>query len=463
MLEYDDMKFLRDKLSKTEFEAPGFDALFGDEALGDASFRASCQSKLLNHTAPAPDFDQLFAGDIPGKPALTPVFTPKRHVIPIWTVLAAAACFTLFLLLPDRLKSRQETLSLMKQQAEQIQTPIHRKAPVQSIIRRDDRLLTQKIQAPATINTLAIDRKKTTIPDIQYIAVEEEFTEAERDTDNNHILSKIAPSTPINWAVVSKRSVKEAYAEARIRKIRPKRDKASLGASFNSANRLLALVNTNSNSDLALQSATDADGYTKLEGSTSLLRTATSSRNAWNEVENIPSSTLQNFETTYALPINFGLTVSIPLFPGVEIISGLSYTFMSGKTSGNNTNGTFELKQQLHYIGIPLKVSVHLLKRGAFGAYLAAGGAIEKGLAGVQKSRVEYTSGEVDTWEGSQKIYGLQTSLSGQLGVNYELNRLFKLYIEPGAAWYIPNDQPVSSRTEEPFNFNLGLGVRYCL
>jgi hypothetical protein len=117
------------------------------------------------------------------------------------------------------------------------------------------------------------------------------------------------------------------------------------------------------------------------------------------------------------------------------------------------------LKQELHYLGIPVKIAVNLVKRGDFVIYSAVGGTIEKGLAGVQTSTVE---GE-GTWKGTQSIQGIQTSLTGQFGVSYNLNNSFLLYLEPGVAWYIPSDQPVSNRTEEPFNFNLAMGIRYKL
>ncbi|MCX6308551.1 MAG: hypothetical protein NTY32_06905, partial [Bacteroidia bacterium] len=98
------------------------------------------------------------------------------------------------------------------------------------------------------------------------------------------------------------------------------------------------------------------------------------------------------------------------------------------------------------------------VKRGDFVIYSALGGTIEKGLAGVQTSTA---AGE--TLKYTQSIEGFQTSLTGQFGVSYNLNKNFLLYFEPGVAWYIPSDQPISNRTEEPFNFNLALGIRYRL
>jgi len=110
-----------------------------------------------------------------------------------------------------------------------------------------------------------------------------------------------------------------------------------------------------------------------------------------------------------------------------------------------------------------LKIAFNFLDLGPFGVYAAVGGALEKGLSGVQHSTVDRTDGNDSSWDHSQKVYGLQTSLTGQLGVTYKLNKTFRFYFEPGVSYFNPSDQPISSRTGEPFNFNLGLGLRYCI
>jgi hypothetical protein len=58
-------------------------------------------------------------------------------------------------------------------------------------------------------------------------------------------------------------------------------------------------------------------------------------------------------------------------------------------------------------------------------------------------------------------IGGVQWSLSGQLGAGYHLSTRFSLYVEPGVRWFIPSaGQPESIRTDKPFNFYLGAGIR---
>lgn len=453
MQEFDETKPLRDILKTFESQAPEFDSLFEGEILGDASLRQILKSKLNDFKAEAEPFDQMFAHESLVKLA------PKRRMVPVWITLgAAAACFAFMFLLPQ--KSRIEQGSTGKAE----QTAIKKsslKTPKVPVVNETKDTLTQKLESPKEIETLAIEQKDLPIRENLMTYQEEQTT---RDTSNIST-AKIHPSGNSNIAVSYERSVEEAYAEAKSKKVKVKHEKMILGTSLNSANRLLSLVNTKSADSYPLQSIASeyANGYASLEGaSSSLLRSATRSRNAWVDPENLTSiSNLSDYNAVYSLPINFGLSVSFPFFNRFEIMTGLNYTYLRGTISGKNATSSFDLKQELHYLGIPLKLSVNFLKQERFGAYLSFGGTIEKGLAGVQKSHVVNTNGEKSDWQNSQPVYGLQTSIGGQLGVYYELNKTFNLYVEPGASYYIPNDQPISNRTEEPFNFNLGVGLRY--
>ncbi len=451
MQEYDSYEKIRKTLTNAEVQAPDFDALFGNETLGSDSLRSAIASKLADHTVQAPAFDQLFAGEILGKP----VQTPKIRMFPWWSVASvAAACLALFFLLPNKLVNQVENLSKAPV-TEQVQTPAKR------IVRTHSTVLTkqkaQLLSTPSKIKLLAVESNNTTVQASMASNTESEESIL-RDTTQDETMSKIKPTRSSGLTTKQARSVEEAYAAARIRKARSKPDKMTFGIGMNSANRLLSVVNSKSDGGFALQSVASSasDGYASLEGaSATMLRTTTTSPNEWLGPDNITATMLQNCETNYLLPINFGLQVSIPIIRNLNLITGLQYTYMANHITGN----TFDLKQELHYLGIPVKIAVNLVKRGDFVVYSAVGGTIEKGLAGVQTSTVE---GE-GTWKGTQDIEGIQTSLTGQFGVSYNLNKTFLLYLEPGVAWYIPSDQPISNRTEEPFNFNLSLGLRYRL
>jgi len=450
MKSLDETEPMREILEAFEPETPDFDSLFKGELLGDAPLRQIFQPKLERFETETPSFDQLFAGQISGQPSIR-----HQRLVPMWAAISAvAACFALLMLLPDKVEMNQSSLSLIERTVKQHKAKIKSKTLVQDTLQTN--ILTEKLESPKAIGNIAIDNKKTQIRE-KLIACEE--VERECDSVSSQTLTKLEPSSRTKLAVKNERSVEEAYAEARIQKEKLKREKMVLGTNVNSANRLLSLLNTKSGT---YPFSTTTNQYSSLEGSSSLLRTATVSKNAWVTPENLPSSIiLSNYQAVYSLPINFGLSVSIPIFNNLDIISGLNYTYLHSTTSSNSQSPYFELNQSLHYIGIPLKVSFNIFKTGRFGSYAALGGTVEKGLAGIQKCHVVDTDGEISNWNNSQKIYGLQLSLTGQLGLYYELNKIFNLYLEPGMSYFIPNDQPVSSRTEEHYNFNVGLGLRY--
>jgi len=444
MQNLEDTKPIREKLKTYESDAPEFDALFEGEVLGDAILRQLCQSKLATFQSVPPSFDQVFAEN-----KLVSI-VPKKRISPIWAFLVAtAACIALVFLLPNKMQMDKTTTSVYKKTTVSQKNLTIKPLPVTN---KQKIIFAQKVENPETILTKTVES----------LAVESNEPEAAEtlDTTYNDNLEKLVPTLNAKLAINRERSVTEAYALAKIRKTRIQREKLVLGANINSSNRLLSQVNTNSAEACPLQSISKnyTTGYSSLEGSTTtLLRAATVSRNAWITPENISYSVLDDYKAVYSLPINIGFSLSIPIFRHSEIMTGINYTYLYGKTSGE----TFNLTQELHYLGIPVKYSFYFLKTGHFGAYAGIGGTIEKGLVGVQKSHVINTDGEVTDWSSRQEIYGIQTSFSGQIGLFYELNKTFHVYVEPGASFFIANDQPTSSRTEEPFNFNLSLGLRY--
>lgn len=447
MQEYDK---IRNILTDAEAQAPDFDALFGGETLGVDSLRSALHTKLLNAEAKAPEFDTLFKGETLGKPASP----PKIKLLPWWSIAGvAAACLAVFFLLPDKLV--QETDQLGKAPTtEQVRTPLKR--TIKPYRAELPKVSTQHLQNPTGINPLKVVAKNTSVQ--TSMAMQTDSSDEFRDTSVLQTLIKIAPTRATGLNVKSNRTVEEAYAAAKIRKARIKPDKASFGFGVNSANRLLSMVNTRTDGGFALQSVASnaSNGYASLEGaSVSMLRTTTASPNEWVGPDNITAAMLLDCETTYSLPINLGLTVSIPIIHDLNLITGIQYSYLANHITGSS----FNLKQELHYLGIPVKLAFNMVKRGDFVVYSALGGTIEKGLAGIQTSTVD---GE-GSWKGKQSVQGVQASLTGQFGLSYNLNTKFLLYLEPGVAWYIPNDQPVSNRTEEPFNLNVSLGLRYKL
>ncbi len=454
MRKIDETDILKKKLDSFEAKAPDFDGFFSDEELGNVMLSTILKSKLNNYKAKAPLFEEL----IDNKPVMIPLY---KRLMPVWRIAAAAvACLAFFLLLPEITRMDDEIISMANK--ETIHKTISKKPVRQALPEKS--FYTQALQTPATIKSIVVTESD---------APEKDYKKSEntaQSSEKQDITEKISSSGK-NIYLENEYSVEQAYAQARERKLMDEKGKIRAGLNINGGNRLLSFVNTRQSSSFPLQSTLNnySQGLSTLSASATpqvyhLLRSASISQNAWKEIPanyNL-SSVLQSQEASYSLPLNFGISVSYPLSSIFEIQSGLTYTYLSGVTSGKSGSTNFRLEQELHYIGLPLRIAVNFHKYQKLGLYASFGGAIEKGLSGRQHLDVD-NNGVTKVWESRQDIYGIQPVIGCQLGASYEIANSLLLYFEPGANYYIPNDQPISSRTEERFNFNLGFGLRFSL
>ncbi|MDR0729965.1 MAG: PorT family protein [Prevotellaceae bacterium] len=160
-------------------------------------------------------------------------------------------------------------------------------------------------------------------------------------------------------------------------------------------------------------------------------------------------------DTRHHLPLSFGITVRFNLLTSRWALeSGVVYTYLSSEYTYSRDPST--IKKQLHYLGIPINVVYRIVDSRRFSFYAAGGGMIEKGLAANST-----TIADAGTHIDKESIHGLQWSLNGQLGAEYRFYKQFSIYIEPGVRYFIPyENQPQSIRTDRPFTFLLGCGLR---
>lgn len=168
---------------------------------------------------------------------------------------------------------------------------------------------------------------------------------------------------------------------------------------------------------------------------------------------------------TYYPPLSFGITVGIPLHGRWELQSGLVYTLLittGNISSSSNTKGTGRIEE--NYLGIPVALSYAILQRPSFSMYILGGGKIDKGVSLVEKT-FTYDSNDnlLNQTYYQYSISGFQFSLDAGIGASYRLYRFINWYLEVGGAWYIPGNQPESSRTEHPINVSIKTGIRFSL
>lgn len=161
-------------------------------------------------------------------------------------------------------------------------------------------------------------------------------------------------------------------------------------------------------------------------------------------------------DTRYSLPLNLGVQFQFPIGENMALGVGLNYTMLRSRYDCLINKKKFDVKQTLHYMGIPVNVYGTVAQRNNFRFYLNAGAALEKGL------RAVYDLKSYDQTEhNSSSIDGVQFSVNAGLGVEYILGNTTGLYLEPNIVYYIDSDVPQSIRTDQPLQVKAELGFRF--
>ncbi len=143
-----------------------------------------------------------------------------------------------------------------------------------------------------------------------------------------------------------------------------------------------------------------------------------------------------------------GVTVSKRLNDILALESGLVYTYLS---SDIHMSMSGRKHQQLHYLGIPLRLGVFLYHGSRWQIYTSGGMMLEHSLYGKRGKENLH----LNDW---------QYSLDGGVGLQFKIKDYMGLYVEPGMNYYFSNGSEVPSlRTESPLSFRLQLGLRFSL
>lgn len=137
----------------------------------------------------------------------------------------------------------------------------------------------------------------------------------------------------------------------------------------------------------------------------------------------------------YKMPVTVGLTVGKHLTHKVVLESGLQYSCL--RSDGQN----------LHYLGIPVKMNVTLIDNKKFDLYATVGGIADKCISGAP--------------DNSFKSEPMQLAVTAGVGVSYKINENMALFAEPGVSHHFGTDSALRTvRTARPTNFNLICGLR---
>lgn len=147
----------------------------------------------------------------------------------------------------------------------------------------------------------------------------------------------------------------------------------------------------------------------------------------------------------HRVPLSFGLSAGWEVAHGVTLSSGLTYTLLRSEVTV--VGGRDPLSQRLHFLGIPLRVEWHFLRRSDFALYVGAGAMAEKCVGG--------RLGDAEV-----RIRPVQWSVGGTVGAQYALGEHLALYFEPDLSCYLTRSDLRTVRTDSPVTLSLRLGVK---
>mgnify|MGYP001641550279 FL=1 len=163
-------------------------------------------------------------------------------------------------------------------------------------------------------------------------------------------------------------------------------------------------------------------------------------------------------------PLRVGAAVRYALNNRWSIDAGLTYARHRSDITRKMGNVASETQQTLHYLGVPLNVNYRIAGNRRFNVYAAAGVMGEKLLKGKRKTVAQYEDMPDDVQTESVKESRAQLSVNAAIGAEYKIDDRLSVFAEPGISHYFDNGSELSSiYKERPTNFNLNVGLRFCV
>ncbi|MDR2765532.1 MAG: outer membrane beta-barrel protein [Tannerella sp.] len=165
-------------------------------------------------------------------------------------------------------------------------------------------------------------------------------------------------------------------------------------------------------------------------------------------------------ELSHKYPLSFGLGVSYALNDRWALQSGLTYTLLRSEWI-TISDSPGEVRQQLHFIGLPLSVNYKIAEWNRFRLYATGGILTEWNVSG--QIRTDYLNGgeKIRTEKESIRMKDWLWSINARTGVSYPLVRFLNAYVEGGACYYFDNGSSIETiRSDKPFHVSLQAGIR---
>lgn len=216
------------------------------------------------------------------------------------------------------------------------------------------------------------------------------------------------------------------------------------------------------NSNYSIGASSNITNRGKLSSANSKTMRAMVSQLGYNEFRSASSAPQITplSESSYSMPFNFALSFTYRVTDNLWLGTGVTYTYLHSKYDGIFEGTTFRIKQGIHFVGVPVNLYYSVLNNNRWDFYVNGGGVVEKGV----RAHYDMRTSAGQSRKANSRVSGLQYSLNAGMGVEYKIgNGQFGIYAEPRAAYYFDSKTPKSVRTDEPFQFEVQLGVRFHL
>lgn len=162
-------------------------------------------------------------------------------------------------------------------------------------------------------------------------------------------------------------------------------------------------------------------------------------------------------ETQYSLPLNVGIQAQVKVNDLLSLGLGINYTLLKSKYDALINKKYYHVKQNLHYIGVPVNLYFSLVDKKNFFFYANIGGAVEKGI----NASYKLTSYDAISYSYNADMSGFQFSANVGFGMEYRFIPMLGVYLEPNLVYYFNSDMPASIRTDQPLQVKAELGFRF--
>lgn len=161
-------------------------------------------------------------------------------------------------------------------------------------------------------------------------------------------------------------------------------------------------------------------------------------------------------------PLKVGMAVRFDLGGRWGLDTGMNYSYHFSTMSSDDEFNGYHTEQKLHFVGLPLAVSYNVWGRKNLEVYLSAGGAVEFCVSGKSSTTRSMSDDNTQSYDQDLRDRRPQWSVNASAGLQYKINDILGVYLEPGVGYYFDNGSNVSTiYKEKPLNFNFTVGLRF--